>query len=93
VDIARGELVEKELDILIERRSHREPDPDEREELWKTSLRAYNKRRQEEIRTEWHGYFCRLAGTLRARAQECDRRAAKLNEGEGVHSKCPNVPE
>jgi hypothetical protein len=82
VDIAHGELVEKELDILIERRSSKAPDPDEREDLWKESVRAYNARRQEELRAEWHGYFSRLAGTLRARAQEYDRRAAKLSEGE-----------
>ena len=93
MEIARGELVEKELDNLIERRSRREPDPDEREELWKESVKRYNERRQEELRAEWHGYFCRLAGTLRARAEEYDRRAAKLSEGEGVHSNCLNVPE
>ena len=87
------DTVDTELDRLIERRSRREPGPDEREELWKTSVRAFNERRQEEIRTEWHGYFCRLAGALRARAQEYDRRAAKLSEGEGVYSKWPNVPE
>ena len=78
MDIARGELVEAELDRLIEKRSRKEPDPDEREELWKESVRRYNARRQEEIRTEWHGYFSRLAGTLRARAKEYDQRAEAL---------------
>jgi hypothetical protein len=57
------------------------------------SERAYFARQREEIRAEWHDYFCRLASTLRERAQECDRRAEKLSEGEGVYSKCPNVPE
>jgi hypothetical protein len=81
MDIARGEMVEKELDILIERRSQKgETEPDEREELWKESVRRYNEQHQEELRAEWHGYFCRLAGTLRARADEYDRRAAKLEE-------------
>jgi hypothetical protein len=80
VNIAHSEMVEKELDILIERRSQKEMDPEEKEELWKASVRAYNARRQEELRVEWHGYFCRLAGTLRARAEEYDRRAAKLEE-------------
>jgi hypothetical protein len=43
VDIAHGELVEKELDILIERRSRKgEVDPDEREEDYKGSVRRYN---------------------------------------------------
>ena len=35
VDIAREEIVEADLDRLIERRSSRKMDPDEREELWK----------------------------------------------------------
>ena len=34
MDIARGEMVEGELDRLIERRS-RQKDPDEESELWK----------------------------------------------------------
>ena len=81
MDIAQGEIVEAELDRLIERRSRKgETDPDEREELWKASVRAYRAHREEELRAEWHGYFCRLAWTLRARAEEYDRRAAQLEE-------------
>jgi hypothetical protein len=34
MDVARGELVEKELDAMIERRS-RQKDPDEESELWR----------------------------------------------------------
>jgi hypothetical protein len=56
VDVARGELVEKELDQMIERRSRKEPDPDEREELWKESMRAYTARRHEEMRAAWSSY-------------------------------------
>jgi hypothetical protein len=81
VDIARAEMVEKELDNLIERRSRQAKlDPEENHEPWRESVRRYNAKRQEELRAEWHGYFCRLAGTLRARAQEYDRRAALLEE-------------
>jgi hypothetical protein len=51
VEVARGELVEKDLDAMIERRSRNgDTDPDEREELWKESLRAHNVRRSEENR-------------------------------------------
>jgi hypothetical protein len=53
VDVTRGEIVEAELDRLIERRANREPDPDEREELWKASVRAYTARRSEEMRAAW----------------------------------------
>ena len=65
----RGEIVEAELARLIARPSARELDPDEREELWKESVRRYNARRREENRRAWCEYFCRLAGSLRARAE------------------------
>jgi hypothetical protein len=52
VDLARSEGVEAELNRLVEKRSSREIDPDEREELWKESVRAYTARRREEMRAE-----------------------------------------
>jgi hypothetical protein len=76
MDVSRGEMVERDLDQMIERRSHRgDIDPDEQEEAWKASVRRYNSRRQEENRLAWCGYFSRLAGSLRARADEYDERA------------------
>ena len=77
---APGEAVEPELNRLIARRSRREIDPDETEELWKESERRYNARRREENRREWCGYFERLAACLRARAEEYDHRAQMLME-------------
>ena len=50
MDLARSEGVEAELNRLVEKRSSREIDPDEREELWKESVRAYTARRREEMR-------------------------------------------
>jgi len=100
VDVARGEMVEKELDAIGGvRNSAQMPnagqatalaplakeDPDEREELWKESVRRYNARRWEENRLAWCDYFSRLAGSFRARAEEYDRRAALLeSRGEGI---------
>jgi hypothetical protein len=49
LDIAKSEAVERELDAMIECRS-REPDPAEREDLWKESVSRYNARIQEELR-------------------------------------------
>jgi hypothetical protein len=78
---APGEAVESELDRLIERRSRKgEEDPEEREELWKESVRRYNARRREENRLAWCDYFERLAGSLRTRAEEYDHRAQALME-------------
>jgi hypothetical protein len=79
MDIARGELVERELNTMIERRS-RQKDPDEESELWKESVRRYNARQREDNRLAWQNYFSRLAGSLRARAEEYDHRAQALME-------------
>ena len=83
MDIARGELVERELDTMIERRS-RQKEPDDVSERWKESVRRYDARRREKNRLAWCDYFSHLAGSLRARAEEYDRRAQTLmrtNEG------------
>jgi hypothetical protein len=84
VDIARGEMVEKELNAMIERRA-RQKDPDEEHELWQESVRRYNAKRREENRLAWCDYFSHLAGTLRARAEDYDHRSRALMEyrGEG----------
>jgi predicted metal-dependent peptidase len=79
MNIASGELVERELDTMIERRS-RQKDPDEESELWKESVRRYNARQREDNRLAWQNYFSRLAGSLRARAEEYDHRAQALME-------------
>jgi hypothetical protein len=74
VDIARGEMVERELDGLIARRS-KHNDPEEQSEAWQESVRRYNARRREKNRLAWCDYFSHLAGSLRARAEEYDERA------------------
>ena len=79
MDIARGEMVEKELNAMIERRS-RQKDPEEASEAWQESVRRYNARRREEIRLAWCDYFERLSACLRARAEEYDHRAQMLME-------------
>jgi hypothetical protein len=73
VDVTRGEIVEADLNRLIVKRS-REMDPDEQHELWKESVDRYNARRREENRLAWCGYFSHLAGALRARAEDYERR-------------------
>ena len=79
MNVAKGEAVERELDAMIERRSkHKEPE--EESELWKESVRRYNARRREKNRLAWCDYFSRLAGSLRARADEYDQRAQTLME-------------
>ena len=50
---APGEVVEAELTRLIERRS-RQKDPEEESELWRESVRAYEEKRRQMARAEWH---------------------------------------
>jgi hypothetical protein len=81
VDIAQGEMVEKELDNLITRRSRRK-DPEEEHDLWNASVRAYEERRRRMARLEWHAFHCdqaaRHRATLQALIEHHEERAAKL---------------
>jgi hypothetical protein len=83
VDIARGELVEKELDQMIERRS-RQKDPDEESELWRESVKRYEEERLKVARLEWHAFHCgqaeRHRATLQALIEHHESEAARLME-------------
>jgi len=87
VDIAQGERAEAKLDAFIERRSPKDPDADEREELWKASVRAYTARRREEMRAAWTSYHEgqaeRHLRTLQDLIAHHEMQAAKLCKGEG----------
>jgi hypothetical protein len=83
MDVAHGEMVEKQLDAMIERRARKgDVDPDEREELWKESVRAYTARRREELRAAWcehhRGQAARLRTTLEALIARHEDEAARL---------------
>jgi hypothetical protein len=87
MEVVRGEMVEKELDAMIVRRSAgRERDPDEREELWKVSMVAYNARRDAEMREAWcereyhRGPAARHRPVLEALIARHEGEAAKLME-------------
>jgi hypothetical protein len=78
--------VDVELDAMIERRSRKgEVDPDEREELWKASVRAHNRRIHEENRAAWceyhQGQAARLRANLEALIAEHEARAQQLLKG------------
>jgi len=67
VNIARGEMVEKELNAMIERRSRKgEVDPDELEPFYMESVRRYNAHRREEMRAAWCEHHQGQAARLRA---------------------------
>lgn len=82
MDLARSEAVKAELAHLLEWRSSRELDSDEREALWRESVRAYNARRREEMRAAWwkyhQGQAARHRAVLEALIARHEDEAAKL---------------
>ena len=75
-------------DRLVSKRASRDrrADPDEQEELWKESVRAYTARRREEMRAPWHEYHQGRAARHRAVLESLiarhEEEAAKLMEDE-----------
>ncbi len=72
VHVARADAVDSQFDRLISRRASQDwrPDPDEREELWKESVRRYTARRREEMRAAWCEYHQGQAERHRAVLEE-----------------------
>jgi len=74
-------MVEKELDAMIERR-FRQKDPQEDSDLWQESAKAYEEKRRQMARLEWHLHHTaqaeRLRRTLEALASHHEEQAAKL---------------
>lgn len=66
MDLARSEAVKAGLAHLLEGRFSRELDSDEREALWRESVRSYNARRREEMRAALWKYHQGQAARHRA---------------------------
>jgi hypothetical protein len=65
--VEHAEMVENELNAFIERRSRKgDVDPDEESELWRESTRAYEEKRRQMARLEWHAFHCGQAARHRA---------------------------
>jgi hypothetical protein len=87
--VEHAEMVEKQLDAMIQRRARKgDVDLDGQEDLWKASVRAYEEKRRQMARLEWHAFHCgqaeRHRATLQALIEHHEMQAAKLCEGEGV---------
>jgi hypothetical protein len=85
MDAAHAEMVEKQLDAMIQRRARKgDLDPDEREELWKASVRACNTRRREEMRAAWcehhQGQAARLRTALEALIADHEEQAERYRD-------------
>jgi hypothetical protein len=70
MNVERRDTVEVGLNRLMQKWSTREIDPDERDELWKASVAAYNARRREEMRAAWCEHHQGQAVRLRAVLEE-----------------------
>jgi hypothetical protein len=85
MDVARRDMVEVELNRLMEKWSSQEIDPEERDELWKASVAAYNARIREENRLAWCEYHRdqaeRHRGILEALIAEHQAQAEKYELG------------
>jgi hypothetical protein len=86
--VEHAEMVEKQLDAMIRRRARKgDVDPDEREEAWKASVRAYEEKRRQMARFEWHAFHCgqaeRHRATLHALIEHHEGEAARLMDFQG----------
>ena len=81
MDIAHGEMVERELDNLITRRS-KQKDPEEASERWQESERRHEEQRRLRARYEWHLHHTaqaeRLRRTLEGLIADHEEQATKL---------------
>ena len=86
---APGESVEADLDRLIERRS-RQKNREEESALWQASVRAYEEKRRQMARAEWHLHHTaqaeRLRRTLEALIEHHEAAAAQLREAEASNA-------
>ena len=83
MDKAQGEMVEKELDNLITRRS-KQKGPEEEHDLWRESVERYNALLASRRRAEWceyhKGQAARLRFVLEAAVARHEEAAAVLEE-------------
>ena len=81
MDVGCTEAADAELVRMIERRASREPDRDERVELWKESVRRYNAKRRKQLDLERYEYLrgqaVRLRAVLESLIREHERNAEK----------------
>jgi hypothetical protein len=81
--VEHAQMVELLLDDMIQRRARKgDADPDEREQIWRASVRVHTARRREEMRAAWcehhRGQAARLRTTLEALIARHEDEAERL---------------
>jgi hypothetical protein len=74
------DVVDQELDRLISRRASTDhgTTADEREGLWKASVRAHHAKIRRRNRAAWFAHFCRMADNHARISRDYERRAEEL---------------
>lgn len=72
---------EEQLNVLIERRASREPDPDELEPSYQESVRRHRERIRSENAAAWKGFHDHMRETHERLAAEHAAKAAALQGG------------
>jgi hypothetical protein len=81
----RGEMVEKELDAMIERRSRKgERDPDTEEALYAESVRRHHEAIKRENRAGWYGHHTHMSDLHARLSREHEAKARALLEEDAV---------
>lgn len=83
--LRRSEPELEEVDRIIERRARDKSPRDaanERESMWKESVRQYRSEEEESFRWQWITYYKTLARNLRTRAEHFEGKAAALSAGD-----------
>ena len=77
MDVAKAS---DQIDALIDKRAAARAGANAEETAWKASVRKHNAKLRRERRAEWFCYWSALADSLRASAEEYERRAERLLE-------------
>ncbi len=72
------ERASDQLDVLIERRAQERSKANELAELWRASERRHQEKVRRANAALWYSHFSALADSLRASAEEFERRAQEL---------------
>jgi hypothetical protein len=88
VDVA--DTVDAELGRLISKRASqdRRPSPDKEHDVWRESVRAYEEKRRQMARLEWHAFHCgqaeRHRATLESLVSYHEEQAQRLLEDQQI---------
>jgi len=82
--VEHGERVEAELDRIVKKRHYqrvRDEGERAREELWAKSVRRYNARQEQDLRSLWCEHYRKMRGVHWGLGDEYDQKLRALENG------------